>query len=142
MFRWLLTFLFGILFGVSLPGCDPSQQMVRFMETPAAQAMVNKWEWETDATNPRGSFVLGTIAEVRLDGVRVGSKAEGWPGSGMTPEQIAALAQLTEIAKDWQAFKAALEKERAEEGKPPIVPPEPDGGETPAVVEPPTEPVG
>jgi hypothetical protein len=39
------------------------------MKDPAVQATVRNWMAETDVTNPRVSFLFGTIGELRFDGM-------------------------------------------------------------------------
>ena len=94
------------------------------MQEPGVQSTIERWSGEVDVTNPRVSGLLGTILELRADGVITRGEMQGSRTGGLDP---ALLKELIEMANE----------RRIDNGEEPL----PGVAEEIPVVEPPVEPI-
>lgn len=85
----IIAALFGLggTLGCAGPGLmsTVTSDVAMLLDKPAVQATLDKWAAQADVTNPRLSFVCGTIFEVRTDGVIVRADLTGDAEHGIPP---------------------------------------------------------
>jgi len=109
---WALGFPLGLAL-VCCAGCNPMHEMRLMLENPGVQSTLEKWSLEGDFTNPSIGFFLVNGGELRATGVIARGDISGNVGSrGVDPDL---LRTLTEIAVEWQRFKATLDADARSE---------------------------
>lgn len=95
---WGLVLFGAFLFaGCAGPGIfsPVTKDLATLLKEPAIQATLERWGATADITNPRVSFIFGTIGELRADGTIIRGEASGQAGTrGIDPVLLRELAAI------------------------------------------------